>query len=131
MRTIDDYFLSISRFLAKFRSIVKVEPENPFYRLTDVEGRVEARIHFYDGSFLDVGEMVRIEGGVPLNFHYRYHWQRPNGPALTYDDAPHHPEVETYPAHRHRYQGSLRMVEGHPRIRLSDAIEEVLRLLRE
>lgn len=131
MKTIDDYFLSLSRFLEKSQSIVRVDPDTPFHRVTDFVGRVEARLYFFDGSYLDVGEMVRIQSGFPVNYHYRYHWQRPDGPVWTYDDAPHHPEVDTFPFHKHRYQGALKTIEGHPRIRLTEAIQEVLRLLAE
>lgn len=131
MISVDDYFLSLSRFLSKSRSIVRVEPDDPFHRLTEAVGRVEARIHFYDGSFLEVGEMVRIDKGTPLNFHYRYHWQAPDGPRWTYDDAPHHPGMDTFPFHKHLYQGSARTVESHPHIRLTEAIQEVLRTLGE
>jgi hypothetical protein len=129
VRTIDDYFSSLARFIANSPSIVQVEPASPFHRITDFVGRVEARLHFFDGSYLDVGEMVRIEQGAPLNFHYRYHWQRPEGPVWTYDDAPHHPELPTFPFHRHQYQRSRRTAEAHPRIRLTEVIQEVLGFL--
>ena len=131
MKTIDDYFPSLLRFLEKSQSIVRVDPDTPFHRVTDFVGRVEARLYFFDGSYLDVGEMVRIQRGIPINYHYRYHWQRRDGPVWTYDDAPHHPEVDTSPFHKHRYQETLQTVEGHPRIRLTEAIQEVLRLLAE
>jgi hypothetical protein len=87
--SIDDYFSSLKRFLEIHKSIVALEPEYPFLRITDQTGRVNARLHFYDGSYLDLDEMIRIEWGVPVNYHYRYHYQRPDSPVTTYDDAPH------------------------------------------
>lgn len=131
MKTIDDYFFSLSRFLEKTPSIVRVDSDTPFHRVTDFVGRVEARLYFFDGSYLDVGEMVRIQSGALINFHYRYHWQRLDGPAWTYDDAPHHPEVDTFPFHKHRFQGTRQTIEGHTRVRLTEAIQEVLRSLTE
>lgn len=73
MRTVDDYFSSLSRFLQKHKSVVGLDPEYPFQRITDQFGRVNARVHFFDGSFLDIDEMVRIEHGAAVNYNYRYH----------------------------------------------------------
>lgn len=126
MTSIDDYFSSLKRFLEKHKSIVALEPEYPFLRITDQTGRVNARLHFYDGSYLDLDEMIRIEWGVPVNYHYRYHYQRPDSPVTTYDDAPHHPELNTFPYHRHSYRSGQRETTPHPKVSVTQVIQEIL-----
>ncbi len=126
MKAIDDYFSSLTRFLEKQKSIVGIEPEFPFQRITDQLGRVNARLLFFEGSYLDIDEMIRIERGMAVNYNYRYHHQRPDGPAVTYDDAPHHPEIETFPYHRHPFRSGRRETEAHPKVSLTQVIREIL-----
>ena len=126
MKTIDDYFSSLARFLQKQKSIVGLEPDSPFLRISAVVGRVNARLHFFDGSYLDIDEMVRIERGLAMNYNYRYHYQHQNGPVITYDDAPHHPEIETFPYHRHPYHTGQRKTEASQKVNLTHVIQQIL-----
>lgn len=130
MRTVNDYFSSLSRFLQKHKGIVGLDPEYPFQRITDQFGRVNARVHFFDGSFLDIDEMIRVEDGAALNYNYRYHYQRPDGPCVTYDDTPHHPELETFPFHRHPYRSGRRETVAHQKVSLTQVIQEILGLMK-
>jgi hypothetical protein len=125
VRTIDDYFSSLTRFLEKRKSIVAIEPEHPFQRITEQFGRVNARLRFFDGSYFDIDEMVRIENGIAVNYNYRYHYQRPDGPVFTYDDTPHHPELQTFPHHKHPYRSSRRETAAHPKVTLTQVIQEI------
>lgn len=126
MNTIDDYFSSLTRFLQKHKSIVGLEPEFPFQRITDQFGRVNARLRFFDGSYLDIDEMVRIERGGTVNYNYRYHYQRPDGPVITYDDTPHHPELETFPHHSHPYRSGHRETMAQEKVTLTVVIQQIL-----
>lgn len=132
MKTIDDYFSSLTRFLRKHKPIAGLEPAFPYQRITDHFGRVNARLHFFDGSYLDIDEMVRIEAGTVINYNYRYHYQRPEGPVITYDDTPHHPELETFPHHAHPYRSGIRQTTPHQKVTVVAVIQEILdRLPRE
>lgn len=126
MNVVDDYFFSLTRFLQKHKSIVGLEPDFPFQRITDRLGRVNARLHFFDGSYLDIDEMVRIEHGSAINYHYRYHYQRSDGPVITYDDAPHHPELSTFPHHSHPYRAGQRHTTAHEKVTLTQVIQTIL-----
>jgi len=125
VRTIDDYFSSLTRFLEKRKSIVALEPKHPFQRITEEFGRINARLRFFDDSYLDIDEMIRIEHGVAVNYNYRYHYQRQDGPVFTYDDTPHHPELETFPHHKHPYQSGQRRTEAYSKVTLIQIIQEI------
>jgi hypothetical protein len=126
VNTVDDYFSSLNRFLQKHKSIAGLEPEVPYQRITDQFGRINARLRFFDGSFLDIDEMIRIERGMPVNYNYRYHYQRQDGPVITYDDTPHHPELETFPHHSHPYRSGQRMTQSHQKVTLTQVIQQIL-----
>jgi hypothetical protein len=52
---------------------------------------------FKDGSRLFIRELV-----TPTLNRYSYHWQDKDGRFLTrWDNAPHHPKIETFPHHKH------------------------------
>ena len=50
-----------------------------------------------DGSFLYIREYVDED-----DKKYAYHWQRANGELIArWDNAPHHPQLSTFPHHKH------------------------------
>jgi len=53
------------------------------------------RLRMNDGSFLDVW--------LSLDGDYAYHWEqrRQQGRLYRWDNAPHHPQINTFPAHFH------------------------------
>ncbi len=57
----------------------------------------KVRISIIDGSFLDI--WLSEEGD------YSYHWERrrQSGEIFRWDNAPHHPQIKTYPDHFHKY----------------------------
>ena len=82
------------------------------------------RIHFKDGSFLDV--WLSREGD------YSYHWEHRAQRGLIYrwDNAPDHPELNTFPMHFH--DGSDKNVKESKLIQNPEkAIKNVLRFVRE
>jgi hypothetical protein len=69
---------------------------------TATRANVRIRLRLPDGSFLEISEALVVEEGVLSWISYRYHWQHANGRLiLRYDNAPHHPEVESSPHHKH------------------------------
>ena len=53
------------------------------------------RLHLVDNSFIDIWLSNRED--------YAYHWEhrRQSGRMYRWDNAPHHPEISTYPHHLH------------------------------
>lgn len=65
-------------------------------------GEFNARVSFYDQSLLEASEKVKVEDGEIIKQDYSYHYQKSNGDLVfRYDNAPHHPEIETFPHHKH------------------------------
>ena len=75
-------------------------------------GIIEGRLLFTDGSSLHFIEFVDVKGGVEI-YKYAYHYQGDRGDMIfRYDMAPHHPEIPTFPHHKHTR--SDRIIESSP-----------------
>jgi len=63
----------------------------------------EARVRFYDGSELILAE--ELEQAGPRNVRrvaYKFQYQQADGALIfRYDNAPHHPQISTFPDHKH------------------------------
>lgn len=61
-----------------------------------------ARLRFPDRSQLQVVERLVVERYTIIKARYTYHYQRADGAlAFRYDNVPHHPEIRSYPHHKH------------------------------
>lgn len=61
-----------------------------------------ARLRFSDGSQLQVVEKLIVERYTSVKARYTYHYQRADGTLVfRYDNVPHHPEIVTFPHHKH------------------------------
>jgi len=84
------------------RREIKVEYFRVEEVLADRLGAIEGRLRFYDDSLLEFTETVIERGIVLVKTDYAYHYQRADGTLVfRYDNAPHHPEVPTFPDHIH------------------------------
>lgn len=55
-----------------------------------------------DGTMLEMFERFRSAGQTVEVIKYSFHWQDARGNLIRrWDNAPHHPEVETHPDHVH------------------------------
>lgn len=60
------------------------------------------RIKFKDGSTIEITERLLEEGKKLDTTKHRYHWQTQSGKLIKrWDNAPHHPEINTFPNHLH------------------------------
>ncbi|MEK7439673.1 MAG: DUF6516 family protein [Chloroflexota bacterium] len=92
---LEDTILSRTEIEVQQILIRKGEPEED-------QGQFLARLSFYDASLLEAAETVRLEDGDIIKDRYSYHYQESNGDIVfRYDNAPHHPEIETFPHHKH------------------------------
>ena len=98
---IDDYIPNLERALK--HNITIGSPEHPITCLAsdDYNGLIRCRIFFWDGSYLDLYEVVNTEQGFPIKVHYAYTYIRGGERIFRYDNASHHPEIPTYPHHKH------------------------------
>ena len=101
MQQIIDYFLEVQSYV-KGLDIIET---------ADIEYEVKARnlgiihgmISFIDGSTVHFMELAHIRGEEINRLKYRFHWIDANAEmTFRYDNAPHHPEIGTYPHHKHR-----------------------------
>lgn len=66
---------------------------------------LKAKVRFIDNSFLGIFHHVHDENGL-FSFDYRYHYMdSQNTMIFRYDNAPHHPEVQSSPYHKHTSSG--------------------------
>lgn len=98
---IDDYFVYVERSLSQNPQISKVEEPITLLTSDDYNGLIRCRVYFWDGSFLDIYEVVSTELGYPIRINYAYTYLRNNQRVFRYDNAPHHLEIATHPHHKH------------------------------
>ncbi|MBI4670198.1 MAG: hypothetical protein HY741_00830 [Chloroflexi bacterium] len=127
--TIDDYFSGLERGLT--HNVRIGSPEEPILCLASDEynGLVRCRIYFYDASYLDVYEVVNTELGYPVKIHYSYTYIRDEKRIFRYDNAPHHPEIETFPHHKH--SGERDTLSAAPEPNLARILAEIGAILQE
>ncbi len=94
---------------------------------TLLRGRITGRLRFYDGSTLAFEEVLEQQKIRQVSrIYYKYHYQRADGTLVVrYDNAPHHPEVSTYPDHIH-IEGRVEAAEPPD---LSDVLRRIDGLL--
>ncbi|HHJ06666.1 MAG TPA: hypothetical protein ENK24_04125 [Anaerolineae bacterium] len=100
----------LHRYLARLQDTIlsRQEVETKAIEIFDRSDKIGqtsefyARLGFYDGSELQVMEKLMIERYILVKPRYVYHYQQADGSLVfRYDNAPHHPEIETYPHHKH------------------------------
>ncbi|MCL4835827.1 MAG: hypothetical protein KJZ86_25540 [Caldilineaceae bacterium] len=71
-----------------------------FDDLAGHQGSIEGRLSFFDGSLLDFDEVVLLRDSQIVKLRYAYHYQNRAGSLIfRYDNAPHYPNIPTYPHH--------------------------------
>jgi len=81
----------------------------------------EGRVEFYNGSILEFTESI-----TPDRFRYRYQYMNTDGSLIfRYDNVPHHPEIASFPDHKHY---SDKVVECEA-VDLRQAIEEIISII--
>ena len=122
-----DYFSGLERSLT--RKVKIGSPEQPVICLAsdDHNGLVRCRVFFWDGSYLDLYEVVSTEHGYPVRIHYAYTYVRGEQRVFRYDNAPHPTEILTFPHHKHI--GQQDTLTESPEPKLSDILAEIESLL--
>jgi len=116
---------NIRDYLTQVRQAIESRPnlnvERYFEQIfTDIRCNLRIRLRFADNSLLEISEAVTLTEETLNWLSYRYHYQTASGTLIfRYDNAPHHPELRTYPDHKHTTIAVVASV--HP------TIEQVLR----
>jgi hypothetical protein len=123
--TITEYFAQIRQLMQTLTGVrFETYVEQVF---TERRGNVRIRVRFTGGALLEVSEAIVIPEAEAEWLSYRYHFQEADGSLVfRYDDAPHHPEVKSFPHHKHTTEGIVE--SDHPS--LGQVIQEIL-LLRK
>ena len=70
--------------------------------LTPERVNIRIRVRFLNGYILAWNESLIKEGMDIIHLGYRYHFQDSNNKIIfRYDNAPHFPQLETFPHHKH------------------------------
>jgi hypothetical protein len=84
------------------------------------------RLTLQDESFVEMFEFFEIQSGQVKVIKYSFHWQRNDGQLIKrWDNAAHHPEIETYPHHLH--DGAEDVVFAYQPV----SFEEILQIISD
>lgn len=86
--------LILNELVASFKVIREMTGSN--------DGFIRVKCRLIDRSILEFAEYVQIVSGKIVRQTYSYHWQTSLGTLRRrWDNAPHHPEIFTFPDHQH------------------------------
>lgn len=101
---VNDYLAQIEQAIAQRADVILRQSVYVEARTSTV-GLMRGSLVFEDGSELHLTEYIDTEQGL-RRLRYHYHYQDAGGRLVfRYDDKPHHPEVETFPHHKHAATG--------------------------
>ena len=94
--------------------------------IANLQGIVEGRLRFWDGSLLEFVEVLVMRGVILNKVDYAYHYQdKDDSLIFRYDNAPHYPHISSFPHHKHVQQN----VEAAKSPHLGDVLREIDSLL--
>ncbi|MDD4929997.1 MAG: DUF6516 family protein [Gallionella sp.] len=125
---VDARLLDIQAVLANSRVIVDVRLLHES-AIGDV-GYFRIRAHLVDGSEVKFMERFRHQGDTIAIEKYSFHWQRADGSLICrWDNAPHHPEIPSFPNHIH--DGDESHVLAHEAVDVFDVLRKIEKALAE
>jgi len=99
MQTIDQYFKKTQKTISNSKIVASTHIE--YIKVLENEGYMRGTLTLTDGSELRLLEYARISNGRAIILRYRFQWQIAGELITRWNNAPHHPEVETFPHHKH------------------------------
>lgn len=120
---IEAYFEQVEGVLREFASLRAYTLTRRIYNLQ--QGYIGGTITFEAGYRLEFADVKDAETDYKLKYRYQY-MNQAGELVFRYDNAPHHPEIPTFPHHKHLVNG---VVEAHePTLR--DVLMEIAQLER-
>lgn len=99
MQTIDEYFKKIQNMISNAKIVASTNIE--YIKVLENEGYMRGTLTLIDGSELRLLQYTKISNGQPVTLRYRFQWQTEGKFITRWNNAPHHPKVETFPHHKH------------------------------
>lgn len=124
---IQEYLGQIDELLTTKSAVDDVAIVRRSIRDTDTEKvlNYRYRVTLADGSLVELTERVLEAQGILEVTRYRHHWQDADGHLIKrWDNAPHHPTVDTFPHHLH--DGAENSVVSHPPITGFEVLQRIL-----
>ena len=121
---INIYFAELEQLLLSFPYIQSYTIKKKIYN--SKQGYIQGSIVFENGSRLDFIEVKQVDKQSKIK--YRYHYMNASQHMVfRYDNAPHHPNLSTFPNHKHVYTGEKECIEPS----LEDVLMEIAQLDRK
>lgn len=99
MNQIQDYFDKIKLKLVECELIESFQVRKE--RITTTDGYIRIRGNLSNGDIIEFSEYCRFHKKV-ITEEYTFHWQDSKGKLIRrWDNANHHPEIESFPHHVH------------------------------
>lgn len=98
-RLLERYFAEIEGAVTQLSAYAESYVEEI---LTSERANLRIRLRFQNGCLLEINEAIIVENGALKTLGYRYHLQiAGNELAFRYDNAPHFPDLPSFPHHKH------------------------------
>jgi len=114
-RAINEYFDSIEAFSIEspiIRSYQIIRRE-----VSSSDGKIRIRMQLINDSSIEIFEYVNEKTKGITSLKYSYHWQNSDNILIKrWDNAPHFPNIESFPHHIHTDSNSVREVTKVPNI---------------
>ena len=125
-----DYFDGLRRTLERNRSIFSIDDPVVAQAFDDHRGLFRARVYFWNDSHLTLDEVIDTETRFPEVLRYSYTYIESDGQHIfRYDNAPHYPQLSTFPHHRH--YGPNEIAEASEQPTLGHILKEIERFLTQ
>jgi hypothetical protein len=123
--------MSAEDYLALIKSLIAICPVVVEFSILREDAQGDKglwryRLTLQDKSFVEMFEFFEIQSDLVKVIKYSFHWQQDNGQLIKrWDNAAHHPEIETYPHHLH--DGAEDVVFAYQLV----SFEEILQIISE
>jgi hypothetical protein len=122
-----DYFASLQRSIRQNRTIGFLEEPALMQAFDDYRGLFRVRIFFWDRSCLAIDQVIDTQAGYPEILRYSYTYVRNDEHIFRYDNAPHYPDLENFPHHKHTGTKEIPEAADQPSLkRVFREIEHIL-----
>jgi hypothetical protein len=124
---IERYMNDLDVLISASPSIVDIDIIRRDIRDTGLEKTAlfRYRIKLIDESLIEITERILEETGRLTTTKYRYHWQTGSGKLIKrWDNAPHHPEIDTFPDHLH--DGSEENVKSFRKMNALEILTDII-----
>ena len=117
---IETYFSSLERVLQEFPTIRSYALSRKVYNLQ--QGYIGGKIVFENSHSLEFVEVINVEQAGKVKYRYQY-MDESQTLIFRYDNAPHHPEIHSFPHHKHTSLG----VQESQEPGLAEVLAEIFR----